>query len=55
MFLRLLISLDLVALKNALADLDRERTVLCNVQIRDLCEDIAIRAIFLLDRLHILL
>ena len=53
--LRLLIALDLIALKCAFTDFDRERAVLCNVEVRDLCEDIAVRTVLLLNRLHILL
>ena len=53
--LGLLIALDLIALQRPLADADRERPILRDVEIRDLGEDIAVRAVLLLNRLHILL
>ena len=53
--LRLLVALDLIALELTLADLDRKRPVLCNVEIGDLGEDVAVCTILLLDRLYILL
>ena len=53
--LGLLVPLDLIALQRPLADADRERPILRDVEIRDLGEDIAVRAVLLLNRLHVLL
>ena len=53
--LGLLVALDLIALQRPLADADRECPILRDVEIRDLGENIAVRAVLLLNRLHILL
>ena len=55
MLLCLLVALDFIAFEYALTDLDRERTVLRDIQICNLREDVAIRTVLLLNRLHILL
>ena len=55
MLLRLLVALDLISFEQALADLDRQCSVLRDVEICDLCENVAVRTVLLLNRLHILL
>ena len=55
MLLRLLVALDLISFEQALTDLDRQCPVLRDVEICDLCENVAVRTVLLLNRLHILL
>ena len=47
--LRLRIALDLVALEDALVDLEGQDAILVDVHVRDLCEDVAVAAVLFLD------